>query len=84
MINTNRNDKVVSMQVSRLFSIPAGDFEVTDRYYPEIIDFKSPMMIEKGKQYKEDGVIYECIQSSKLPISNKLKDLLGFYVKIIK
>lgn len=50
----------------------------------EIIDFKPPMMIEKGKQYKEDGVIYECIQSSKLPISNKLKDLLGFYVKIIK
>lgn len=37
MINTNRNDKVVSMQVSRLFSIPAGDFEVTDRYYPVLI-----------------------------------------------
>ena len=47
----------------------------------DIIDFIPPMIIERGKLYKEDEVIYECIQTSKLPISNKLKDLVGYYVK---
>lgn len=50
----------------------------------DIIDFNPPMIIEKGKLYKEDTIVYECIQTSKLPISNKLKDLVGYYVKIIK
>lgn len=48
----------------------------------EVIDFISPMIIEKGKLYREDNVVYECIQTSKLPISNKLKDLVNYYVKI--
>ena len=46
-----------------------------------VIDFVPPMIIERGKLYKEDEIIYECIQTSKLPISNKLKDLVGYYVK---
>ena len=48
----------------------------------EAIEFLSPMIIEKGKYYEQDGVIYECIQSSKLPVENKLKDLVGYYVKV--
>lgn len=48
-----------------------------------IIDFVPPMSIEKGKLYKENGIIYECIQTSKLPISNKLSDLVGYYVEIV-
>lgn len=50
----------------------------------EPINFVSPMLIQQGKWYKEDGVTYECIQTSKLPISNKLKDLVGYYVKVVK
>ena len=49
-----------------------------------IIDFVPPMIIEQGKKYKEDKIVYECIQTSKLPISNKLKDLVGYYVKVVK
>lgn len=48
-----------------------------------IIDFVPPMPIEKGKLYRENGIIYECIQTSKLPISNKLSDLVGYYVEIV-
>ena len=48
------------------------------------IDFVPPMIIEKGKFYREGGIVYECTQTSKLPISNKLKDLVDFYVKISK
>lgn len=50
----------------------------------EPINFVPPMLIEQGKQYKEDRITYECIQTSKLPISNKLKDLVGYYVKVVK
>ena len=49
-----------------------------------IIDFTPPMVIEKGKYYKENGITYKCIQTSKLPISNKLSDLVGYYVEIDK
>lgn len=54
-----------------------------DKKLTDVIDFIPPMMIEKGKLYKEDGITYECIQSSKSEISNKLKDLVGYYVNII-
>lgn len=37
MINTNRNDKTTSLQVSRLYNIPEGNFVVTDKYYPVLI-----------------------------------------------
>lgn len=50
----------------------------------EVTQFVPPMSIEKGMYYSEDGVTYKCIQSSKLPISNKLKDLIGYYVEEVK
>ena len=49
-----------------------------------IIDFTPPMIIENGKLYKENNIVYKCIQTSKLPISNKLSDLVGYYVEIYK
>lgn len=49
-----------------------------------VIVYTPPMTIEKGKLYSEDGVIYECIQTSKVAISNKLKDLIGYYVKVFE
>lgn len=50
----------------------------------EVIDFVTHMKIENGKYYRENGVIYKCIQTSKLPISNKLSDLVGYYTEIVK
>lgn len=49
-----------------------------------IEDFIPPMKIEKDHYYKENGIVYKCIQSSKLSISNSLKDLIGYYVEIYK
>lgn len=48
-----------------------------------IIDFVPPMPIENGKLYKENGIVYRCIQTSKLSISNKLSDLVGYYVELV-
>lgn len=50
----------------------------------DIISFIPPMPLEKGKLYSENGVVYLCTQSSKVPISNKLSDLVGYYVEINK
>lgn len=67
----------------------AASFKVMSTSVPseanseDVIDFVPPMSIEKGKLYKENGIIYECIQTSKLPISNKLSDLVGYYVEIV-
>ena len=49
-----------------------------------IIEFIPPMKIEEGNVYREDDITYKCIQTSKLPISNKLKDLVNYYVEIVK
>lgn len=48
-----------------------------------IIDYVPPMPLEKGKLYKENGIVYRCIQTSKLSISNKLSDLVGHYVELV-
>lgn len=48
-----------------------------------VIDFVPPMPLEKGKLYKENGIVYRCIQTSKLSISNKLSDLIGHYVELV-
>ena len=48
------------------------------------IEFIPPMKIEEGNIYREDGITYKCIQTSRLPISNKLKDLVNYYVEIVK
>lgn len=48
-----------------------------------VIDFVPSMPIENGKLYRENGIIYRCIQTSKLSISNKLSDLVGYYVEVV-
>lgn len=48
-----------------------------------VIDFIPPMPLEKGRLYKENGIVYRCIQTSKLSISNKLSDLVGHYVELV-
>ena len=48
-----------------------------------VIDFVPPMSIENDKLYRENGIVYKCIQTSRLPISNKLADLVGYYVEIV-
>lgn len=47
-------------------------------------EFVPPMTIQNGELYIENGITYKCIQTSKLPISNKLSDLVGYYVEIVE
>lgn len=63
----------------------AAAFSVMSNTVTEnIIDFISPMTLESGKLYRENGIVYKCIQSSKLSVSNKLSDLIGYYVEVYK
>lgn len=48
------------------------------------IPFEGNMILEKGKFYIEEGIVYECIRDSGIAIHNKLKDLVGNYVKVSK
>lgn len=56
---------------------------IATRSSETVIDFVPPMPLEKDKLYKENGIVYRCIQTSKLPISNKLSDLVGYYVELV-
>lgn len=49
------------------------------------IDYPSDgnMVIYKGKYYKEDGVLYECIRDSGQPLYTKLANMIGNYVQKI-
>lgn len=37
--------------------------------------------LEQGKYYIQDGITYECIRNSEIPVYNDLKDLVDNYVK---
>lgn len=52
--------------------------------FENITEFVPPMPIENGKLYRENGIVYRCTQTSRLAISNKLSDLVGYYVEIYK
>lgn len=50
-----------------------------DQYDP--IPYSGNMVLEKGKYYTQDGVLYECIRDSGIAVFNSLADLVGNYVK---
>ena len=46
------------------------------------IPYAGNMTLENGKFYSQDGVVYQCIRDSGIPLHNALKDLVGNYVKV--
>lgn len=73
---------IASGAAAAAFSVMSAN--VTSKSTSEnVIDFVPPMPIENGKLYRENGIIYRCIQTSKLSISNKLSDLVGYYVEVV-
>lgn len=67
----------------RTAGVIAAGAAAAGRSSETVIDFVPPMPLEKGKLYKENGIVYRCIQTSKLSISNKLSDLVGHYVELV-
>lgn len=73
----------LSHNLSELIDLYVQVDNQVESYSINVIDFKPPMTLQKGTYYKEDNIVYKCTQSTKIPISNKLKDLVGYYVTTI-
>lgn len=44
------------------------------------IPYEGNMVLEKGKYYIQDGVMYLCVRDTINPVYHALKDLLGLYL----
>lgn len=44
------------------------------------IDYNGNMVLENGKYYSQDGIVYLCNRDSGNPVYHALKDLVGIYV----
>lgn len=47
------------------------------------IPYEGNMVLENGKYYSQDGVVYLCNRDSGNPVYHNLKDLIGLYVEAI-
>lgn len=46
------------------------------------IPYEGNMVLENGKYYSQDGVVYLCNRDSGNPVYHALKDLVGLYVEV--
>lgn len=47
------------------------------------IPYEGNMVLENGKYYSQDGVVYLCNRDSGNPVYHALKDLIGLYVEAV-
>lgn len=47
------------------------------------IQYEGNMVLESGKYYSQDGVVYLCNRDSVNPVYHALKDLVGLYVELV-
>ena len=47
------------------------------------IPYEGNMVLESGKYYSQDGVVYLCNRDSGNPVYHALKDLVGLYVEVV-
>lgn len=47
------------------------------------IEYNGNMVLENGKYYSQDGVVYLCNRDTINPVYHALKDLIGLYVEIV-
>lgn len=50
--------------------------------YEDPVPYEGNMILEAGKYYSQDGVIYVCTRDSGIQLVQPLKDLVGHYVEI--
>ena len=46
------------------------------------IPYSAGMVLENGKYYSEDGVVYLCNRDTGIAVYNKLSELVGIYVEV--
>lgn len=46
------------------------------------IPYAGNMVLENGKYYTQDGVVYKCTRDTINPVYNPLSDLVGLYVEV--
>lgn len=56
--------------------------EIHDGTQYDPIPYNGNMVLEKGKYYIEDGIIYLCNRDTGIAVYNKLADLVGIYVEL--
>lgn len=47
------------------------------------IPYEGNMVLEEGKYYSQDGVVYKCIWSTGIPVYHPLNELVGLYVEVV-
>lgn len=47
------------------------------------IEYNGNMVLENGKYYSQDGVVYLCNRDSEVAVYHALKDLVGLYVEMV-
>lgn len=47
------------------------------------IPYDGNMVLENGKYYSQDGVVYLCNRDTENPVYHALKDLVGLYVEVV-
>ena len=50
--------------------------------YEDPIPYEGNMVLEEGKYYSQDGVIYICTRNTVNPVVQPLKDLVNLYVEV--
>lgn len=83
LLTSLRNSGSIAPNAAAASTMSVRAATTTTSSIDSIIEFVPPMPLEKGKLYKENGIVYRCIQTSKLSISNKLSDLVGHYVELV-
>jgi hypothetical protein len=48
------------------------------------IAYNGNMVLENGKYYEQEGVVYLCSRDTGVPVYNALKDLVNIYVEVAK
>ena len=61
----------------------AGIDEVHAGTLADPIPYAGNMALEKGKHYKQNGVVYLCMRDTGYPVYHALADLVGIYVEVI-
>lgn len=46
------------------------------------IPYNGNMILENGKYYSQDNIVYQCTRDTGVPVYNALKDLVGLYVEL--
>lgn len=47
------------------------------------IPYIGNMVLEVGKYYSQDGVVYLCSRNTEIPVYNSLSELVGLYVEVV-